>query len=148
MRIQCDDLDGADLRRPWRQLGARRDGLGGGPAREDPDACARPPADTADNWVEGVVRDIAYMGDMSIYLLKLDSGKIVRVTQPNVYRHADDAHHLGRSGLPAAGHAYQPRGGDQVSIRCGIGHGGCAGCRAAARGVISQSRTCGCCCSS
>jgi hypothetical protein len=30
------------------------------------------------------------MGDMSIYLLKLDSGKIVRVTQPNVYRHADD----------------------------------------------------------
>ncbi len=37
-----------------------------------------------------MVRDIAYMGDMSIYLLKLDSGKVVRVTQPNVYRHADD----------------------------------------------------------
>jgi putrescine transport system ATP-binding protein len=47
------------------------------------------PAD-ADNWASAVVRDIAYMGDMSIYLLKLDSGKIVRVTQPNVYRHADD----------------------------------------------------------
>jgi putrescine transport system ATP-binding protein len=43
-----------------------------------------------DNWTTAVVRDIAYMGDMSIYLLKLDSGKIVRVTQPNVYRHADD----------------------------------------------------------
>ena len=31
------------------------------------------------------------MGDMSIYLLQLDSGKVVRVTQPNAYRHADDA---------------------------------------------------------
>ena len=38
----------------------------------------------------GVVKEIAYMGDMSIYLVQLDSGKIVRVTQPNVYRHADD----------------------------------------------------------
>ncbi len=47
------------------------------------------PAD-ADNWASAVVRDIAYMGDVSIYLLKLDSGKVVRVTQPNVYRHADD----------------------------------------------------------
>jgi putrescine transport system ATP-binding protein len=43
-----------------------------------------------DNWAAAVVRDIAYMGDMSIYLLKLDSGKVVRVTQPNVHRHSDD----------------------------------------------------------
>ncbi len=47
------------------------------------------PAD-ADNWAYGVVQDIAYMGDVSIYLVRLDSGKVVRVTQPNVYRHADD----------------------------------------------------------
>ncbi len=47
------------------------------------------PAD-ADNWGAGTVRDIAYMGDVSIYLIRLDSGKIVRVTQPNVFRHADD----------------------------------------------------------
>jgi putrescine transport system ATP-binding protein len=44
----------------------------------------------ADNWASAVVQDIAYMGDMSIYLLRLDSGKVVRVTQPNTYRHADD----------------------------------------------------------
>jgi putrescine transport system ATP-binding protein len=44
----------------------------------------------ADNWAAAVVRDIAYMGDMSIYLLKLESGKVVRVTQPNVHRHSDD----------------------------------------------------------
>jgi len=43
-----------------------------------------------DNWTLATVRDIAYMGDLSIYLLKLPSGKVVRVTQPNVYRHADE----------------------------------------------------------
>jgi putrescine transport system ATP-binding protein len=44
----------------------------------------------ADNWTAATVRDIAYMGDLSIYLLRLPSGKIVRVTQPNVYRHAGE----------------------------------------------------------
>ena len=42
----------------------------------------------SDNWTAATVRDIAYMGDLSIYLLRLPSGKIVRVTQPNVERHA------------------------------------------------------------
>jgi len=51
---------------------------------------SREKPDRADNWAAAVVRDIAYMGDMSIYLLKLDSGKVVRVTQPNVHRHSDD----------------------------------------------------------
>jgi len=44
----------------------------------------------SDNWTPATVRDIAYMGDLSIYLLRLPSGKIVRVTQPNVYRRADE----------------------------------------------------------
>jgi putrescine transport system ATP-binding protein len=43
-----------------------------------------PPGD--DNRVRGVVRDIAYMGDMSIYLVRTDSGKTVRVTLPNSVR--------------------------------------------------------------
>ena len=30
------------------------------------------------------------MGDMSVYLVQLDSGKTMRITQPNAYRHADD----------------------------------------------------------
>ena len=38
----------------------------------------------------GVVKEIAYMGDMSIYLVQLGTGKMMRVTQPNAYRHADD----------------------------------------------------------
>jgi putrescine transport system ATP-binding protein len=49
-------------------------------SREKPEA--------TDNWTVATVRDIAYMGDLSIYLLRLPSGKIVRVTQPNVERHA------------------------------------------------------------
>jgi putrescine transport system ATP-binding protein len=47
-----------------------------------------PPQQT-DNVVRGSVKEIAYMGDMSTYLVQLASGKIVRVTQPNTYRHAE-----------------------------------------------------------
>ncbi len=43
-----------------------------------------------DNVVQGVVKEIAYLGDMSVYLVQLPTGKMVRVTQPNVYRHADE----------------------------------------------------------
>jgi putrescine transport system ATP-binding protein len=43
-----------------------------------------------DNWTAATVQDIAYMGDLSIYLLRLPSGKVVRVTQPNAARHADE----------------------------------------------------------
>ena len=59
----------------------------------------QPPALTAartsrsrsgENVVKGVVKEIAYMGDMSIYLVQIASGKTVRVTIPNVARHADD----------------------------------------------------------
>ena len=42
------------------------------------------------NRAAGIVQEIAYMGDLSIYLIKLDSGKTVRVTQPNIVRHAED----------------------------------------------------------
>jgi putrescine transport system ATP-binding protein len=51
-----------------------------------------PPADTGhgnDNLIRGAVQDIAYLGDLSIYLVKLASGKVVRVTQPNTSRHAE-----------------------------------------------------------
>jgi putrescine transport system ATP-binding protein len=51
-----------------------------------------PPAGTGhgnDNLVRGAVQDIAYLGDLSIYLVKLPTGKVVRVTQPNTSRHAE-----------------------------------------------------------
>jgi putrescine transport system ATP-binding protein len=49
-----------------------------------------PPAETAENCVKGVVKEIAYMGDVSIYLVKIDTGKMVRVTLPNIERMSDD----------------------------------------------------------
>ena len=55
----------------------------------------RPPVEAGsnqdDNVVQGTVKEIAYMGDMSVYLVQLASGKVVRVTQPNTYRHAEDS---------------------------------------------------------
>jgi putrescine transport system ATP-binding protein len=47
-----------------------------------------PPGGT-DNVVRGEVQDIAYLGDLSIYLVRLPTGKVVRVTQPNTSRHAE-----------------------------------------------------------
>jgi putrescine transport system ATP-binding protein len=47
------------------------------------------PPESSDNVVRGAVQDIAYLGDLSIYLVKLPTGKVVRVTQPNTSRHAE-----------------------------------------------------------
>jgi putrescine transport system ATP-binding protein len=49
------------------------------------DAAAAP----GENHVAGTVSEIAYMGDMSIYLVRLDSGSMLRVTLPNVLRGAE-----------------------------------------------------------
>jgi putrescine transport system ATP-binding protein len=49
-----------------------------------------PPANAEENCTKGVVKEIAYMGDVSIYLVKIDSGRTLRVTQPNIERLSDD----------------------------------------------------------
>jgi len=51
---------------------------------------ARTAPEGSENSVRGIVQEVAYMGDRSIYLVKLDSGKLVRVTRPNIVRHTDD----------------------------------------------------------
>ena len=38
---------------------------------------------TPDNQIRGKVREVAYMGDVSICLVEIDSGKVLRVTLPN-----------------------------------------------------------------
>ena len=43
-----------------------------------------------DNWAHGTVHDIAYLGDMSIFVVKLDSGREVRVTQANRTRKPEE----------------------------------------------------------
>ena len=45
----------------------------------------RPEGD-GDNRVEGTVAEVAYRGDQSLYLVKLASGRQMRVTQPNTLR--------------------------------------------------------------
>jgi putrescine transport system ATP-binding protein len=42
-----------------------------------------------ENIGRGVVKEIAYLGDVSRYLVQLDTGKQLRVTQPNLYRHEE-----------------------------------------------------------
>jgi putrescine transport system ATP-binding protein len=46
----------------------------------------RPASDDEDNRVQGVVKEIAYLGDVSVYLVRLPSGRMVRVTRPNMRR--------------------------------------------------------------
>lgn len=41
------------------------------------------------NATKGIVRDIGYLGDVSIYHVELESGKIVLATQPNLVRLAE-----------------------------------------------------------
>jgi len=41
------------------------------------------------NCIKGMVKGIAYMGNLSIYLVQLDSGKEVKVTMPNQMRAAE-----------------------------------------------------------
>ncbi len=45
-----------------------------------------PSRDGEDNRVRGVVKEIAYLGDVSVYLVQLPSGRMVRVTRPNMRR--------------------------------------------------------------
>ena len=51
-------------------------------SRRQPAAAAA----SGENVVRGTVREIAYMGDLSIYLVQIDSGKVMRVTLPNTTR--------------------------------------------------------------
>ena len=89
VRIAIAGAGRHDLRRSRRQRCAGRGRVGRGAAGEDP-ALASSRRSSTDNVTRGVVKEIAYMGDMCVYLVQLGSGKMMRVTQPNAYRHADD----------------------------------------------------------
>ena len=51
---------------------------------------ARAAPGSADNWAHGVVQEVAYLGDTSVYLLRLDGGREVRVTQANRTRKPEE----------------------------------------------------------
>lgn len=51
---------------------------------------SRDKPDVDDNCTSGTVREIAYMGDLSIYHIELETGKRMRVTTPNLVRGASN----------------------------------------------------------
>ncbi len=52
-------------------------------------ALSRQPPPGQSNTTTGTVREIAYLGNLSVYLVALESGKTVRVTAPNIHRMAE-----------------------------------------------------------
>jgi putrescine transport system ATP-binding protein len=44
----------------------------------------------SDNWARGVIREVAYLGDMSVFLIRLESGRELRVTLANNSRKPED----------------------------------------------------------
>ncbi|APX91018.1 polyamine ABC transporter ATP-binding protein [Brevirhabdus pacifica] len=55
------------------------------------------PSGTRPNAVEGRVEEVAYMGNLSVYHVRLDSGMIVRVNMSNRSRYDDDVPRPGAS---------------------------------------------------
>ncbi len=45
---------------------------------------------TADNWAKGVIREIAYLGEMSVFLVRLESGRELRATFANSTRKPEE----------------------------------------------------------
>ena len=48
------------------------------------------PAERGENCVQGAIEGIAYMGDMSIFNVRLPNGRMVQVTRPNLARRAEE----------------------------------------------------------
>jgi len=89
LRLECSELDCA--LRAERTVGCERGATVWAAIRPEKINISRQPPPAADpgapeNSVRGTVREIAYMGDMSIYLVQLASGKMLRVTLPNTMR--------------------------------------------------------------
>jgi putrescine transport system ATP-binding protein len=100
VRIRCDDLGGAvvyvnhGISSPpdapvWVAVRPEKINLSRQPPSM-PEGVHQPDAGFGENVVRGTVKEIAYMGDMSIYLVQAASGKTIRVTLPNIARHTDD----------------------------------------------------------
>jgi putrescine transport system ATP-binding protein len=89
VRLECNEL-GCTLRAERTANCARGDTVWAAIRPEKINIGRQPPpavdAGVPENSVRGTVREIAYMGDMSIYLVQLDSGKMLRVTLPNTTR--------------------------------------------------------------
>ena len=43
------------------------------------------------NLARGVIKGMSYLGDITLYEIKLDNGAMIRVSRPNLSRHDQDA---------------------------------------------------------
>ena len=97
-RIEADEPDHVTIRSPelpsliyvGHGVSAAPDALVWAAVRPEKMRLSRESPQTEFNSGPGVVKEIAYMGDTSIYLVQLDTGKMVRITQPNRSRHMQD----------------------------------------------------------
>ena len=86
VRVASDELGGTLPRRPRRQRRARRDRLGGAAAGEDPAHRASARRATATTASRAWSRKSPTAATSRSYLVKLASGRQMRVTQPNTKR--------------------------------------------------------------
>ncbi len=116
VRIHCDDLGGViyvnhGISSPpdatvWVAVRPEKINISRQPPRAT-DGTHQPGPGAGENRARGTVKEIAYMGDMSIYLVQIESGKTVRVTLPNVARHTEDRITWGES-VHVSWHAESP----------------------------------------
>jgi putrescine transport system ATP-binding protein len=51
---------------------------------------SREPPPSPDNWARGVIREIAYLGELSVFLVRLESGREIRATLANSARRPEE----------------------------------------------------------
>ncbi|MEO7775310.1 MAG: polyamine ABC transporter ATP-binding protein [Steroidobacteraceae bacterium] len=88
VRIKCEDFDAPVY--VDHGLSAPPNSLLWVAVRPEKIALQREKPESSDNVARGVIKEIAYMGDLSIYVVKLPSGREVRVTQANSARKSEE----------------------------------------------------------
>ncbi len=84
MRLACPDAGGKVLVPP--QDGLKRGQTVWGALRPERITLSRERPESARNAVQGTVEDVGYVGHMSTFRVVLDTGRMVRVTEPNNLR--------------------------------------------------------------
>ena len=91
----------ASPRKP--EADARRDGLASRCGRKRSRIGREPPSADVANCTPGTVVDIGYLGDLSIYKLRIRDGSLVRAAVANAGRRPSAAIGFGRAGLAELG---------------------------------------------
>ncbi len=88
VRIQCADLPASVL--VDHGISAPPDAALWVAVRPEKIGLTREQPAPADNWAHGVVREVAYLGELSVFLVRLDSGREVRATLANSSRKPEE----------------------------------------------------------